>query len=194
MHGGLGRRLRAGALEVPQGGGAVAFGFALPELMIVVVLLGVLAGIAYGTQVNALDRVRSVVARFYVASQARACSYALVGDDVYVQTPFPSEMELQPSSNWSATCIRSAPFPISFTAAWCGESWTATIGSGGQISVNQAEAAIVSSEVVSDSVSAPSTTPPNGPPATTQNTGPPSEPPACERANGRGVVNSEKCS
>jgi len=28
----------------------------------------VLAGLAYGAQVNALDRVRSVVARFYVGS------------------------------------------------------------------------------------------------------------------------------
>ena len=131
MHGGLGRRLRAGALEVPQVVGAVAVGFALPELMIVVVLLGVLAGVAYGAQVNALDRVRSAVARFYVASQARACSYGLVSGDGCRQTVYPEGMELSPALDWGTIC----DFDVSFTAAWGGDAWTATIGSGGSVLV-----------------------------------------------------------
>ncbi len=109
-------------------------GFALPELMIVVVLLGVLAGLAYGAQVNALDRVRSVVARFYVGSQARACSYGLISGDGYRQTVCPEGMQLTPVSDWGAICDYNA----SFTAAWGGEAWTATIGSGGSVLVASA--------------------------------------------------------
>ena len=109
-------------------------GFALPELMIVVVLLGVLAGLAYGAQVNALDRVRSVVARFYVGSQARACSYGLISGDGYRQTVYPEGMQLTPVSDWGAIC----DYNVSFTAAWGGEAWTATIGSGGSVLVASA--------------------------------------------------------
>ena len=193
MHGVPGRRLRAGEVASPGAWSAAAVGFALPELMIVVVLLGVLAGIAYGAQVNALDRVRSVVARFYVGSQARACSYALVGDDVYVQTAAPSEMELEPSSSWSASCIRSARFPIAFTATWGGESWTATIGSGGQVSVSPAEAAIVGSSVAAAEASG-ATTPPSQDPQQPGSVAESPGNPACEKANGNAAENNPNCS
>lgn len=156
-------------------------GFALPELMIVVVMLGILAGVALSSQVTVLDRVRAVVARFYVAGEARACSYALVSGIPYEQTTPPGEMTLVPGgstgseseSPWEAACD-SGSTPITFTATWGGEGWSATVGAAGQVQVLPAGSAES-----------------GGGADEGQQSGPPETSPACVKSMGKGPV--DKC-